>query len=653
MQNETGGLETQGLREFRGFWRYIAAGTAILLSLYTIAYLLDIFSLAGIYIQIRIHQAIFLSLSLFLVFLIAPYKRGASLNKFPWYDKALALLGLIGPGYVALFIGKIQEQHDLIVNNLELLLGIITILLILEGSRRLVGTPFVVVCAAFLLYAKFTNYFPGIFHGKGYSVNRVTQHMYFSVEGIFGIPLELAASVIFVFILFGQLLYFCRAGQWFIELAQSLAGHTRGGPAKVAVIASGLFGTISGSPTANICTTGIITIPMMKRAGYKPHFAAAVETVASTGGSLMPPIMGAVAFILADYIQVPYSKVAIAAFLPAVLYYVALYFQVDGEAVLLGLKGMPRKELPDFKKTFLSGWYYLIPFAVLVYYMFVLNFGPAKSGLYATGALILVSVVSNIIRRQREFSPGILLQAIKMTGFGILIVTMATSASGILIGSVSLTGLGIRFSQIIISIAGGHKLAILVLAAIASTVMGMGLPVVPLYILLGILVAPALVETGVPLLAAHLFILYFGVLSFITPPVAAAVFVAAPMAGARVMQTGWQAMRLGIVAYIVPFMFVYSPALLLSGSVFHIVTAVITSLIGVMALAGGVEGCLFKRVNWLERILLIIAGIMLIAANLRSSLAGAIIIALILLHRWVAEKKAAKQAASKEVNDIN
>ncbi len=636
--NTVDDLESFGQRRIAGWAGKVVAAAAILLTLYTVFYILDLFGLLGVFIETRVHLAVFLSLSLFLTFLVIPIKKGLPMHRLPRYDVVLAIVGLIGPGYLAAFVGKIEEQHDLIVGSYEVVLGIVTILLVLEASRRLVGWVFVALTGVFVLYAKFSDLLPGLLQGRGYSLTRVVEHMYISGDGIMGIPMEMAATVIFVFILFGQLLYFGGAGRWFIDLAQSVAGHTRGGPAKAAVVASAMFGTISGSPLANVCTIGIITIPLMKKVGYRPHFAAAVETVASTGGMIMPPVMGVVAFIMADYIKIPYATIALAALLPAVLYYIALFFQVDGEAVLLGLKGMPRRDLPSFKKTFAGGWYYLIPFAILVYYLFALGFDPSVAGLYAAGAMVLVLLIASAFKRKAAITPRTMFKTLETTSYGTLVVTLACAASGLLIGSVSLTGLGIRFSQLILTIAGGNQFLILVLTAAASTIMGMGLPVIPCYLLLAILVAPALVQTGVSVLAAHLFILYFGALSFITPPVAPAVFAAAPLAGAPIMKTGWQAMRLAVVAYIVPFMFIYYPALLLIGSPVDITIAVVTALIGVVALAGGVEGCLFQRVNWWQRSLLIVGGVLLIVPSILSSIVGAALVALVVAYQRLVQK---------------
>jgi TRAP transporter 4TM/12TM fusion protein len=460
----------------------------------------------------------------------------------------------------------------------------------LEASRRLLGWPFLSILLLFLFYALFSFLFPGGLYGKGVSWSRLANFLYLDPQGVLGVAIQVAATIVFAFVFFGQMLFKTGGGDFFNGLATSLMGRYRGGPAKAAIIASSLFGTMSGSAVANVVTTGTVTIPLMKKTGYSAHFAGAVEATASSGGQIMPPIMGAAAFLMATFLGIPYFKVAISAAIPAVLYYMALLIQVDLRAAQKGLKGLPREAIPKVSIIFRKGWPYLIPFLVLIYTLFF---------------LMLVAFL------RKESRPNLrqVLTILKETGEGMLEIGVICSAAGIIIGVVSLTGLGFTFSQTLVNLAGGHTFFLLVLAATGAVILGMGMTVTAAYILMVILIAPALTQLGIDPLNAHLFVFYFAVMSFLTPPICLAVYAAASLAGADMMKTAYQAIKLGIAAYIVPFLFAYHPSLLLTGEIINIIHSTVTAMVGISLIAIGVEGFLFRELNWVKRLLLIIGGL--------------------------------------------
>lgn len=499
--------------------------------------------------------------------------------------------------------------------------GLLLLLLVLEAARRAVGWPLVMIAGVFLIYALAGPYFPAAISHKGYSIGRLVEILSWTTEGILGVPIQASATYVAVFILFGAFLEHLGGARFFLDLSMAVAGHRKGGPAQVAVVSSALMGTISGSAVANVVTTGTITIPLMKRLGYRPYFAGAVEAVASTGGQIMPPVMGAAAFVMAEMINAPYWQICVAALLPAVLYYVAAGIQVYLRADRLGLQGIPREELPSLRTTLATGWYLLIPLFALIYMLIGLRFSPTKAGIWSIILMVVVTSIQYLLR-ERRFPWREIVQALESGGRALVVVATACGAAGIIIGVVSLTAIGVRFSQLVIDLAEGLLPLTLLYTMLACIVLGMGLPTTAAYIVTAVLAAPAMVKLGVPLLAAHLFVLYFACLSFITPPVAIAAYAAAGLAGANAMQTGWTAMRLGLAGFIVPFMFVYDQSLLLSGSWTAVLPAVISALIGVAFLAAGVEGWLFGPIPWWRRALFLIASILLIYPEWTSSAVG-------------------------------
>ena len=427
---------------------------------------------------------------------------------------------------------------------------------------------------------------------------------YLGQDAIHGTPLFVAGTVVTTFMLFGQILFATGAGQAISDVGFALMGKYRGGPAKVSIVASGLFGSLSGSASANVATTGMITIPMIRKAGYPAHQAAAIEAVASTGGLILPPIMAATGFIMAEFLGIPYAQVAIAALLPALFYYLCLFLQVDLEAAAQGMSGLPESETPDAGRALKKVLPVLIPVAVLLFALFVLFQSPETSALYACLATILVSIfIPSMKQTMKQY-----IQVLVGTGEAVVSITIICAIAGLIIGCLGLTGLGANLSQALVSLAGGQIWLLLLLAAVGSIVLGMGVPVTATYIILVILMGPALVELGIPELAAHLFLFYFGTLSFLTPPVCISVFVAAALAQSDVMKTALFSMRLAIIAYILPFFFVFNQAYLFQGTFLELSNLILASLTGIYLLSSGLSGYFIRPINWLLRLLMIASG---------------------------------------------
>lgn len=614
-------------RQLTGLLAWIVKILAIGTPAFVVAYQLHLFQRLHIMIYPVGYRALITGMLLALVFLLIPMRKGKAGGKLPWYDALFAILILVACGYVFLFYRAILT-HAGISTFTEQILGVMVILLVLEAVRRTVGWIVVIMFALFLLYPSFCNYLPGLLHGTGYDIQRVIGHMYLYEDGVFGVIMKVITGIVIPFILFGQFLDAAGAGRFFVDFSHALMGRFRGGPAKIAVLASALLGTITGSASANVATTGVITIPLMKKIGYKPAFAGAVETVASNGGSLTPPVMGATAFIMAEFTGTPYNEIALAAAIPAFLYYLALYLQVDMQAINLGLKGLPREQLPSVKRTFIVGWPFFFPLAVLVYLLIFLKYDPVMAALYSIVALFLASM----FRKETRLTPAKIARAFEETSKGLVSQIGIMAGAGFIVGAVGLTGLGIRLSQMLIQLSGGSLLILLILAAIANYFLGMGLPGAACYVLLAVLVAPALEQMGVPMIAAHMFVFWTAMWSHITPPVAPAAFVAASISGADPFKTGFAAMRLAIVGYLVPFAFVYAPALLFMGDGMIIAMDMVKTSIAVFFLACGIEGRFFGKINLVQRILFIFAGLGLFDYRWQSDIIG--IAAGILVMGW-------------------
>ena len=539
------------------------------------------------------YLGLFLGLGLAPVFICMRADPRAPVDRVPWYDWLCAAAALATGLYVAMFYPTIAYTLGIITWD-KLLLGVVAVLLVLESVRRVAGWALMWIAVVCLLYAKFAWLLPGIFYAKGSSWERIAVYLYLDTNGILGIPLAVTANIVVAFIFFGQALYTVGGDKFLTDLAQVAMGRYRGGAAKMAVVSSTLYGTVSGSAVANVVIDGAVTIPMMKRAGYPPHIAAAIEAVASNGGQIMPPVMGAAAFLMAEYLSLPYGHVALAAAIPACLYYLALFVQVDLEAAKLGLAGLPREQIPRLGPVLRLGWVFLVPLGVLVYTLMLAGWEAGQAGMLAVGVTLLVGALQKATRPSWS----------KL----VAIVTLA----GIVIGTLQLSGFTSKLPIVLVSMAGGSTFLLLVLTAFVSILLGMSLPTTVVYVTLAVLVGPALAQLGIVPLAAHLFLFYFGMLSLITPPDCLATYAAAAIAKADFWRTGWTGMRLGIVAYIVPFIFVYHPALILEGSALEIVTTVLTASVGVALLGTACAGYLFRPLGWLRRLWAIAAAMLLL-----------------------------------------
>ncbi|MDH4265181.1 MAG: TRAP transporter permease [Deltaproteobacteria bacterium] len=640
------------MRQFRG-------GMALLVTAIGVTW--SIFQLwtGGIEIMVAMRQrAIHLLFTEILIFLLFPLRKD-------WVNSQLALaFDLVLAGLSAIAGIYIYTQYEVLTLRIgistlpDLILGSIATVLLLEATRRAIGPFLTGIAAVFLLYAYFGQYAPDLFAHRGYPIARIVSQMYLTTEGMYGLVLGVSATFIYLFVLFGAFLKASGGGQLFIDLAYGLFGRVRGGPAKVAVVASGLFGTVSGSAAANVVGTGTFTIPLMKSIGYRSHFAGAVEAVASAGGQLMPPIMGAAAFIMSEILQIPYIKICLHALLPALLYYFCAFIMVDLEAAKTGLKGVPKEGLPKVGRILRERGLLLLPIPVLIYILAVVQATPMKAAFWAiitTFGLLAAQTVLNLVRvlggKGSLWQAGVSLlrqttTAMHEGAVGTLIVASACATAGIVIGVTNLTGLGLKLSGILVDLSHGYLLALLVLTMIASIILGMGLPTTACYILLAVLAAPALIKMGVMPIAAHLFVFYFGIISAITPPVAGAAYAAAPIAGVGPMKIGFTACRLGIAAFILPYMWVYGSALLLIGEPLKVALGVVTSVIGIAACACAIQGYLLRPVSMLERILLLIAALFLIKPGWITDGIGLALLIPVIIHQVFSAARERKKVFS-------
>lgn len=554
-------------------------------------------------------------------------------NKVPIYDWIFAIAGVMVTAYIILNYETLVLRGGM-PTTIDIILGIIAIVLVLEVTRRSIGPELPIIALIFIGYAFIGPYIPGALGHRGYTINRVVNQMFMTTEGIFGTPLGVSATFVFMFILFGSFLEITGVGQFFIDMAFSAAGHKKGGPAKAAVLASGFMGSISGSSIANTVTTGAFTIPLMKKVGYRPNFAGAVEAAASTGGQILPPVMGAAAFIMSEFTGIPYIRIVGSAVVPALLYYLGVMIMVHLQASKQGLLGIPKEELPDFKSTMLNGFHLLLPLiSVIVCLMY---FSPLKAAFIS----IIVALVVCNFRKHTRLKPKDVLYALEDGAKKAIGVAAACACAGIIVGVVTLTGLGLTFANLIVSLAGGLLLPTLFLTMIASIILGMGLPTTAKYIVLATMAAPALVQLGVPLIAAHLFILYFGVIADVTPPVALAAYAGAGIAGGDSFKTGIHALKLASAGFIIPFIFAMSPALLLIDvTLLEAIVAILTACLGVLAFASAVQGYFLSKTRVYERILFLAAALMLINPNMLMDLIGFGIFVIPAVLQWLRHKK--------------
>jgi TRAP transporter 4TM/12TM fusion protein len=600
---------------------------------FEIAYALGLLRTRILLVYPGTFRSLVLAIILISTFILRPGRRGAPRDKIPWWDYLLIAASLPGPIYMAWAYVELIPIHPYFATPFEQVLGVLTSLAVLEATRRTVGWTIALLALIFVCYAMFGSHLPGFLHTKKFTLDVIIAEIFLFPNGMFGFLLNIAAIMLFMFIMFGAFLQVTGGGDFLIATAMAVVGRFRGGPAKVAVIASCFMGTMSGSAVANVAVTGSMTIPLMKKTGFKAHYAAAIEAVASTGGMFMPPIMGAVAFVMAEVLGIAYIEVVIAATLPAVLYYLGIFAMLDFQAAKTGIRGMPRGELPRLGSVVRKGWPFMLPLPALVY--FLTTYSEVTACTYA----LIVLLMGAMIKKETRLTPKIILSGLKVTVDTMITIIPAIATVGIILGCISMTGLGISLSSGLVDFAHGNKLFLLILAAAASFIMGMGLTATVCYILLATLVAPALTTMGVPAIGAHLFMLYWGILFMITPPVALAVYVASGIAKAPMMKTGFQAMRLGIVAYIVPFMWIYKPVLLMRGSPADIAVTIITSAIGVIALGGAIEGYMLTKASTFQRLVLGIAAVFLIMPGSSTDLLGGALLTLLILLQWRAARK--------------
>ena len=523
----------------------------------------------------------------------------------------------------------------------EVILAAIVLILVIEACRRLTGVGLIAIGIVFLIYAYVGPYMPNAIRHPGASLTKIFTFSALTTESIFGTCIDCCVTFIFLFVLYAKLLEKTGGGQVFIDVACSLVGHVRGGPAKVAVVASGLFGSISGSAVANVVGTGTFTIPLMKRTGYRAEFAGAVEAVASSGGQFMPPIMGASAFLIAEIVGIPYWTVAACAAVPAILYYLAVFFVVDFEAGKTGLTGMNKAELPRTRDVLKKGWPSLVSPVVLIVLLAGLQWSPAKSAVWS----IAIAFVICMLHKDTRMKPKQIIETMTEGAVGALETTVACAAVGIVVGSITLTGLALKLSSLLITASGGNLVILMVLTMIACVIMGMGLPTVACYVVLASMVAPALIKMDVVPIAAHLFIFYFGIISAITPPVALASMVGAGIAKADFVKTSLNALKLGLAAFILPFMFVMNPALILQGNVLEVLQCIFTATVGILSMSITLEGFFLEKLPVWQRVIFGVAAITLIIPETITDIIGlAIFVVAVLLQVATRKKKKAALA---------
>lgn len=562
-------------------------------------------------------------------------------------DGALLILSIVSVGYLIYFHKEIviRPPWTQDATPIELFVALGTIFVVLELTRRSLGMAITGLCLVFIFYGfigpelRHIEFLRPLAH-KGVGINQFVDQMYFSFEGIFGVALGVSTDFIFLFVVFGALLQVIGGGDFFVNVTRSATGSTRGGPAKMAVVASALMGTMSGSSVANVATTGAITIPMMKKLGYPKAFAGAVEAVASTGGQITPPIMGASAFLMAAILGISYTEVITAATIPAFLFFASLFVAVHWEALKHGLKPMERSKKGATWREFKAGWTFLVPLVAIMTFL-VMGYTPSLCAFYG----VVATLLTPFLRRSTRVSPQVLAKGLEIGARAAVTVAIACASAGIIVGIVQISGLGFRFSSLVVAFADGNLYVALFLAMIAAFIFGMGMPTTPAYIIQATLVAPALVELGAQPLSAHLFVFYYAVLGQITPPVAVAAFAAAPIAGTSSSAVGWRAFTLGIPAYVIPFLFVANPELLGQGDWRPLLLVLARSGIAIVCLSITLTGWLGNRsLSWIGRGVLLVAAALLIVPNLALNFAAIAAIGVI----WAAQKYFAQSRGSEK-----
>ncbi len=568
-------------------------------------------------------RTIHLMTLLTLAFLYWPASKKWSKEKCAKIDIPLALICLTIDIYLMVnhYRFTTREWYTGPMNIFDISFGWITMVLVLEATRRVTGLALPIVALCFIGYTLFGQFFPYPFTIRSPNLRIFIDHMFMTPHAIFGVPVGVSATFVFLFIMFASLLDQTGAGKFIINFSLSVVGWATGGPAKVAVVASGLFGTISGHSVANVYGTGTFTIPLMKKMGYKPEYAGAVEAAASAGGQIMPPIMGAAAFIMAEIIGVSYLSICKAALLPALLYFTAVFASTHIEALKMGLRKIPRSELPPLKETIYGGFHFIIPIFLLIFVL-IRGYTPFRAAFVAIIALMIVAMV----RKSSRLNLSEFLNAMIKGAKNAVVIASCCACAGIVVGCLDITGLGIKFVDIIINFSQGIFPLLLLLVMFACLILGMGVPTAPAYIIVAMIAAPSLIKVGLSPIAAHMFVFYSCLLSAITPPVALAAFAGAAIAEANVMKTGVFAAKLGFVKYIVPFVFVYNAALLMEGNVVFIIFSFATAVVGTITLSAAMEGFLLTHLSPLNRIAMLAGSILLLISNIPTDIAGVILL---------------------------
>ena len=600
--------------------------------------LLACFSLFVIYVTLfaswleEIRLTSFMACIVFAGYLVFPLKKGQQkVNHLPWYDIVLMVLGTGAFLYFTFgAITIIQQGSKMAVY--QIVIGIIGILALAEVCRRSVGLPILIVAGCFVLYALLFGLSNPNFFKR---LSMLVRTLFFTKEGIFSTPVNVCSKFIGIFIIFGAFLERTGIGEFFIQIANAIVGRFSGGPAKVAVVASALEGMVSGSSVANTVGSGSVTIPLMKKTGYRPEFAAAAEASASTGGQIMPPIMGAAAFLMADYVQIPYSSIALKALLPAILYFAGVFIAVHLEAKKMGLRGLTKEELPRLKPL-LKKLYLLLPLVLLIYLVST----STRSIAYAAAIAIVAAMVVSLFNKDNRLTPKRLLEALAAGGQGMITVAAACGMAGIIAGTITMTGLANTLINGIVSLANGQVIIALFLTMLCCIVLGMGVPTTANYCIMAATCAPILVRMGVPALAAHFFVFYFGIVADLTPPVALAAYAGAAIAGANPMKTALQSTKLAIGAFIVPYVFALNPAMLfIDTTAGEVILICITSLIGIFGVSSALEGFLLHRMQWFERIFCVAGGLLLIYPGIVTDVIGLTLVGAVLIFQLLTKKK--------------
>lgn len=590
------------MRKYSGIGKYLVSSIAVAMVLYSMG------SVVLFTVDPWVFNATHLTFALVLVFLKLPAtKSEKSLipNRPSIFDIVMALLSIGVLVYIMMEFDELIYRVGAIPTTMDIVVGIIMIITVLEASRRAAGLAFTFVALGAIVYTIIGRYIPGLFGHRGYSIQRTVSYI-FSIEGVYGSTLRASATYAILFITLGSFLQAFDAERFFNDISMALSGHTRGGPGKVAVLASALFGTISGHAAGNVATTGTFTIPMMKKVGYKPSFAGAIEAAASAGGQILPPVMGTVVFVMIELTGITYQNIVIAATLPAILYYLAIFLMVDFEAINLKLVGLSKNELPSVKKSMKEGSFFILAILVLLYFLFIRKSSVTMAGIWTIVSIIFIGFFK--VKNFKEVMKKIFF-GLEQGGMGTMKLAPLTAAAGVVIGVVTLTGVGVKLGRFLVMISGGELFFVLFFAMVLSMILGMGMSTIPAYVIAASVVAPALMEIGIPVMQAHLFVLYYACLSTITPPVCISSFTAAGIANAPPMETGMKAVKLAIVGFVVPFLFVYRPALMLQGDTMIVIYTFILAIFAIYFLSRGLQ---LRTITVVERGFLVVGSLLML-----------------------------------------